>query len=219
MAGLFEVAIEEAVKWGMPAVLTVISGVALHKRQKIRDWHAARKARKAKQTEMIESFQGLRDSMTAIQKQVSSNGGGSLLDAVNRTEASVTEQRSDIASLKASAASIEVIVRSQSDLATEGMFECDAHGHFTFVNLALARMLGVGRNDLLDLRWKNYIEAGSADTFERQVRISLTEHRMLSARVLWTRPDGDVVSTDVTMLPHPEMPPASRWFGKVRLMV
>lgn len=112
---------------------------------------------------------------------------------------------------------LSAMVRAQSDLATDGSFECDPQGRNEMANRTYARLLGVGQGDLLGNRWKDFIHPDDAVAFLEANARALAEHRVFHKRVRMVRSDGDVISVDVTIIPHPETPPAVRWFGKVRL--
>lgn len=126
--------------------------------------------------------------------------------------------RDDVAGLRSSVGLLQAMVRAQSDLATEGSFECDPRGSNEMVNRTYARLLGVGQQDLLGNRWKDYIHPDDAVMFLEANAKALAEHRVFHKRVRMVRSDGDVITVDVTILPHPETPPATRWFGKVSLV-
>lgn len=113
---------------------------------------------------------------------------------------------------------LQAMVRAQSDLATEGSFECDPQGRNEMVNRTYGRLLGVGQGDLLGLRWKDFIHPDDAVAFLEANAKALAEHRLFHKRVRMVRSDGDVITVDVTIIPHPENPPATRWFGKITLV-
>jgi PAS domain S-box-containing protein len=123
-----------------------------------------------------------------------------------------------VASIQGQLGLLQAMVRAQSDLATEGSFECDPQGRNEMVNRTYARLLGVGQGDLLGLRWKDFIHPDDAVAFLEANAKSLAEHRLFHKRVRMVRSDGDVITVDVTILPHPETPPATRWFGKITLV-
>ena len=215
---LFDVALEEAVKWAVPTLLAAGSGWWLVKRKAIKAWREKRAARKAAFDNMLTGFPDLQRVVAGVEKQVRPNGGGSLMDAVCRIEASSKTHGEAISDIRASLVSIDAMVRAQSDLGSEGAFACDPEGRNDWVNQAYARMLGVGRADLLGNQWKNYIHPDDAGAFLAANASALHEHRMFSGRCRMVRSDGDDIEVDVTIIPYPDRPPAKRWFGKVRLL-
>ena len=216
---ILDVAIEEAVKWAVPTILAAGSAWWLVKRKAIAEWRRQRHNRKAAFDAMVVGFPDLQRVVTGIEKQVRPNGGGSLMDAVNRIEASGKTHAEAISDIRASLVSIDAMVRAQSDLGSEGAFACDPEGRNDWVNQAYARMLGVGRADLIGSQWKNYIHPDDAVAFLAANAAALREHRMFSGRCRMVRSDGEEIEVDVTIIPYPERPPAKRWFGKVRFVV
>lgn len=204
-----QVAIEEAVRWAVPAVLTGLAGWWLVKRKAIRAWRQQRRERKARFDAMLSGFAALQHQVAGISKEVRPNGGGSLADAVRRTEASMVEQGDVLQEVRG-------VLRTQSDLSDDGQFQCTPTGSNTFVNLTYARLLGVGKADLIGAQWKNFIAKEDAPRFLAANAAALAEHRPFSDRCTMVRSDGDRVLVDVTMYPDPERPPAQRWFGRIR---
>lgn len=206
---ILDVAIEEAVKWAVPTLLAAGSAWWLVKRKTLAEWRRRRRSRKAAFDSMLEGWPAHCSAVARISKEVSPNGGGSLADAVRRTEASMREQGEVLQEVRG-------VLRTQSDLSDDGQFQCTPLGSNTFVNLTYARMLGVGKADLLGNQWKNYIAPQDADRFLAANAAALAEHRPFNGRCNMVRSDGDLVLVDVTMYPDPERPPAQRWFGKIR---
>lgn len=212
-----QVAVEEAVRWAVPAVLTALAGWWLVKRKAIAAWRQRRREHRAALYALPQRLAEVATAVVGIEKQVRPNGGGSLMDAVTRIEVSSQSHGCAIEEVRASITSIDAIVRAQSDLAVDGSFECDPSGSNTWVNITYARMLGVGRFDLMGTSWKNYVHPDDAG-FLAANAAALAEHRSFNGRCRMVRSDGDIVTVDVTIIPYPERPPAKRWFGKVRLV-
>lgn len=200
-----QVALEEAVRWLVPAVLTLLGGWWLVKRKKLAEWREARRVEKAAFSSMVKGWGHMHDTVGAIAEEVR----GPLTESQRRTEVAVREQGVALNEMRA-------ILRAQSDLSDDGAFQCTPTGSNTLVNLAYARMIGVGKADLLGNQWKNYIAPQDAAAFLAANAAALAEHRPFNGRCHMVRSDGDLVLVDVTMYPDPERPPAERWFGKIR---
>lgn len=208
----------EAVKWAVPVVLSAALAVAIKQRKAIRAWNRRRIERKRAFREMVTGFSGLAAKVGKISSQVHPNGGGSLMDAVARTEGEVSTLRKDVAGVRQSVAAVEVMVRAASDLATEGEFECDATGSISSANLYFARIVGVGRKELEQHGWKNFLHPDDAPEFLQKADIAFAENRTFSGKLRIVRPtDGTEVRVDIVVMPFPDTPP-SRWFGKVRML-
>jgi len=158
---------------------------------------------------MATSWKDVQGTVAAIAKEVQPNGGGSLADAVRRTESAMREHGAALQEVRG-------ILRVQADFSEDGAFQCNPAGSFSFVNLPLARLLGVGKDELKEHRWKNFISPQDVARFLTEMGAALAEHRPFNGRCRMVRSDGDLIEVDVTMYPDPERPPAERWFGKIR---
>lgn len=192
-----QVALEELVRWMVPVLLTGLAGWWLVKREAFKRWRAERRERRDAFRSMLKGWGHMHDTVSKMSGQVAP-----LAEGVKRTESALQEVRA--------------ILRAQSDLSDDGAFQCTPAGSYTFVNLTFARMLGVGKADLLGNQWKNYIAPEDAARFLAANAAALAEHRPFNDRCHMVRSDGDRILVDVTMYPDPERPPAQRWFGKIR---
>lgn len=209
------IALEELVRWAVPVLLTAVAGWWALTRKAVIAWRVRRRARREAQAAVPRRIADLADSLALINKQLYPNGGGSLMDAVTRIERG---HGAAIEEIRTSVSGIEAIVRAQSDLAIDGSFECDPNGANTWVNMTYARMLGVGRMDLLGLAWRNYIHSEDRAAFLAANASALAEHRSFNGRCRLVRSDNDIITVDVAIIPYPDRPPAKRWFGKLRLV-
>lgn len=208
----------EVVQWSVPVALTAGAGWFAFKRKSIAAAREVRRQRAVAMAELPEQLRALQQSLRSIECQVNPNGGGSLRDAVSRIEGAVDSHGAAIHEMQESVYGIDAMVRSSADLATDGSFEVNGAGEIKWVNATMARMLGVGRMDLEDTRWKNFIHFEDRTTFLAQLATAQSEHRPFNAPLRMVRSDGDTVEVDFTLIPHPHRPPAKRWYGKVRLL-
>lgn len=218
LADALSEAIKAAAAWAAPALCAGLLAWWAVKRKAIAEAMAARRALRVAMAAVPQQIEKLAAAVGGIEKQVRPNGGGSLMDAVTRIETCSLQHGAAIEEVRASITSIDAIVRAQSDLAVDGSFECDPTGANTWVNMTYARMLGVGRLDLLGNAWKNYVSPEDRPVFLPANAAALAEHRTFSGRCRMVRSDGDIIEVDVTIIPFPERPPAKRWFGKIRLV-
>lgn len=203
-------AASEAAGWLAVAMLVALAAYGARKRSAIDQWRQQRAERRAAFRTMVNSFPELREQVGKIAAQVHPNGGGSLMDAVTRTEHEVKDLRRDVGA-------VELMVRASSDLATEGEFECDGEGSVVHANLSFARIVGVGRAELERHGWKNFIHSEDAAAFLLVAEQAFAENRTFSGKLRFVRPDGTAIRVDIVVMPFPEAPP-SRWFGKVRII-
>lgn len=93
----------------------------------------------------------LEDVKQKIEKELSPNGGGSVVDAIRRIES-------------------KMIVQESTDAAilmdyNIGIFRCDIYGKNTYVNRTYARMLKTGREDLMGHGWKNFLRRDERERY------------------------------------------------------
>lgn len=201
--------VDSAAEWAAPAIMAGLLGWWAIRRKQLKAWREARKARKEAFDAMIAGWPEHCRTVACISKEVSPDGGGSLADAVRRTETSLRDMGDAVGEIRG-------VLRTQSDMSDDGEFQCTPAGINTFVNLPYARLLGVGTDDLLGNQWKNFIAPEEATAFLAANAAALAEHRPFNGRCYMVRSDGDRVLVDVTMYPDPKRPPAQRWFGKIR---
>ncbi|MHA1812638.1 MAG: PAS domain S-box protein, partial [Candidatus Thorarchaeota archaeon] len=87
------------------------------------------------------------------------------------------------------------------DTAIDGVAVDDVKGRFTYVNRALAKMIGRTREELLGRRWVEFTKVPDDDfLFEKMAlrRVGETERYELE----WVRPDGSIVPTLVSASPY-----------------
>lgn len=155
----------------------------------------------------LRSIHELKADVNGIRYYVAPNGGGSLMDAVRRTEvavAALTEQF-DLMSQ-----TMWVGNDSEDEI---GRFHCNAAGENTYVNQRYARWLGVGKSELLGWKYFNFIHPDDIDMVRRHWQACRSEHRQYRLRHRMVAADGEVIEVEVNATPIPESAPAKRWIG------
>lgn len=93
---------------------------------------------------LTETVTGLVTSVEQIEYQVKHNSGFSMRD--------------DISTIKLEVRELAAAHAVNQELTDEGMFRCDAEGRNYLVNTAYANLLGVTREQLLDLDWMQWVD-------------------------------------------------------------
>lgn len=195
--------------------------------KRFKSWLQARKDRHLLLPSLVKS-------MEAISYQISPNGGGSLRDAIDRSEKALQEhtqtlqsQNNTLTDLKTTLASVKkdlglatAIVRFQSDIATDATFQCLADGRNTYVSESYQRLLGVAERDLRDFGWKNYLAPDEAAAYIEDSQRCVRERRKFRRRVTMIRGDGQKMVVDVSMVPYPEdtTQEIQSLFGQIKLV-
>lgn len=189
------------------ALLTMsLSGLALWYRRRLLRWRAFWRG----VLDGLRAIPSLEADVKGIRYFVAPNGGGSLADAVARTELAVgglTEH-------------VDILVETmgaEHDLDEEvGRFYCNAVGENTYVNKTYARWLGVGKPELIGWNYFNFVHPDDIDRVRRNWDACRAEHRMFHSRYRLVAADGEVIEVDATVTPIPSTAPAKRWVGFIR---
>ena len=155
----------------------------------------------------LRSIPELKADVKGICYYVTPNGGGSLMDSVQRTEAAISTLAEQV-DLMAQTMRAE----NDSDDAI-GRFYCNAAGEITYVNQSYARWLGVGKSELMGWNYLNFIHSNDIDRVRRHWETCRSEHRRYHIRHRIVAADGEIIEVEVNATPIPESAPAKRWIG------
>lgn len=159
--------------------------------------------------QVVRDFPSLQKDVGRIKHYVLPNGGGSLMDAAQRTEKAISKLEDNLYLLTCT-----LDVENDNDVV--GKFYCDATGENSYVNMAYARMLGVGKAELMGWDFMNRIHPDDCDKVKhhwevcRQNKMQyIMRHRMLTV-------DGSTVYVHVVATPIPAGGEPRKWIGTVR---
>ncbi len=158
----------------------------------------------------VNEFPLLLADVRGIRAYVSPNGGGSMMDAVSRTERAV----------HAVAEQVDLLMHThfaELDINNDDLrFYSNEDGTNAFVSHSYAQRIGVDRQELLGWGWLNYVHPDDLasvrdhwDECRAQGRTYRRSHRFVDA-------DGKVFAAEVTAVPIPRTLPIRRWIGLVR---
>lgn len=152
----------------------------------------------------------LREDVQGIRYFVGPNGGGSLMDAVKRTEkvvGTLSEQ-------------IDIVVRTmlaENDSDDDvGRFHYDADGALVYANQLYARWLKIGKEELNGWNYMNYVHFDDITRVRRHWQICRDEFRQYRSVHRLVAADGEVFEVEIVITPIPETPPVKRWVGAIR---
>ena len=157
----------------------------------------------------LRSIPRLEADIKGIRYYVAPNGGGSLMDTTRRTEAAV-------AALTDSVDLLAQTMLAENDVDDIGRFYCNGNGENTYVNRVYARMLGVGKAELLGWSFLNFIHPEDIDEVRQQWIMARSEHRQYHFTHRMIAADDTVIRVEVISTPIPEQAPAKRWIGTIR---
>lgn len=157
----------------------------------------------------LRSIPDMEADLKGIRYYVAPNGGGSMMDSIKRTEIAVgtlTEQ-------------VDLIARTmlvENDTDEVGRFQCDGTGKNTYINQTYARWLAVGKAELMEWNFINFIHPDDVVRVRQQWDTCRAEHRQYHNRHRMVASTGAVIEIEVIATPIPDGPPAKRWVGTLR---
>lgn len=161
-------------------------------------------------------FSGLREipdmrmELQGIRHYVAPNGGGSLMDAVQRTEATIV----------ALSESVDIIIHTMraednSDYET-ARFDCSEAGGNTYINLTYARWLGASGPELMGWNFLNFIHPDDVAAFQKLWDSCREQHRQFRHTYRMVTAAGATLHVRTVATPIPDGPPIKRWVGVMR---
>ena len=111
---------------------------------------------------------------------------------------------------------ISAMIHGEMELDPTPRFICDNDGRNLNVNTAYARLVGCGRDELLNFGYQRFVPADLNPTYVDEFEDAVAQHRSVEGTIKIRRPDGTIITASVRIVPHPENdPPAHFWIGVV----
>jgi PAS domain S-box-containing protein len=101
--------------------------------------------------------------LKSILGETQTNGGSSIKDQLNRIETNVED--------------LTLWVEASQHLTAKSMFKTDSTGRFVWVNVAFARLIGVGLEELKGMGWINYLSPIEHDRVSEEWKESIEDQR------------------------------------------
>lgn len=152
----------------------------------------------------------LQQDVKGIRYYVAPNGGGSMMDSINRTTTAIGTLGEQVDLLTQT---IWAENDSEDDV---GRFHSNAAGENIYVNQPYARMMGVGKAELLGWKFLNFVHSNDVDRVRRHWELCRAEHRQYRINCHMVTADNETLEVEIVATPVPELPPAKRWVGVVR---
>lgn len=170
----------------------------------IAEWRRMREARRMAFNELPDRVSGFADLLSGVSERT--DRALAVLDAQTKTLADQNRVLS----------SISAMIHGEMELDPTPRFICDNDGRNLNVNTAYARLVGCGRDELLNFGYQRFVPADLNPMYLRDFEDAVTQHRSFEGTIKIRRPDGTVITTSVRIVPHPENnPPAHYWVGIV----
>ena len=170
----------------------------------IAEWRRMRGARRMAFNELPDRVSGFADLLSGVSERT--DRALVVLDAQTKTLADQNRVLSNISAM----------IHGEMELDPTPRFICDSDGRNLNVNTAYARLVGCGRDELLNFGYQRFTPADLNPTYLRDFEAAVEQHRSFEGTIKIRRPDGTIITTSVRIVPHPENnPPAHYWVGIV----
>lgn len=170
----------------------------------LRGWRKAREARRL-------AFNELPDRVSDFAQLL-----GGVSERTDRALTALDAQTKTLADQNRVLSNISAMIHGEMELDPTPRFICDSDGRNLNVNTAYARLVGCGRDELLNFGYQRFAPVDLNPTYIRDFEDAVGQHRSFEGVVNIRRPDDTVITASVRIVPHPENdPPAHYWVGTV----
>lgn len=167
-------------------------------------WRKAREARRLAFNELPERVSDFAKLLDGVREQ-----SGRTLDVLDAHTKTFDDQNRVLGNISA-------MIHGEMELDPTPRFICDNDGRNLNVNTAYARLVGCGRDELLNFGYQRFVPADLNPTYVDEFEDAVAQHRSVESTIKIRRPDGTIITTSVRIVPHPENdPPANYWVGIV----
>ena len=170
----------------------------------IAEWRRMREARRMAFNELPDRVSDFAKLLDGVREQ-----SGRTLDVLDAHTKTLGDQNRVLGNISA-------MIHGEMELDPTPRFICDNDGRNLNVNTAYARLVGCGRDELLNFGYQRFVPADLNPTYTNEFEDAVEQHRSFEGTIKIRRPDGTVITTSVRIVPHPENnPPAPYWVGIV----
>ena len=170
----------------------------------IAEWRRMREARRMAFNELPDRVSDFAKLLDGVREQ-----SGRTLDVLDAHTKTLDDQNRVLGNISA-------MIHGEMELDPTPRFICDNDGRNLNVNTAYARLVGCGRDELLNFGYQRFAPADLNPMYLRDFEDAVEQHRSFEGTIKIRRPDGTVITTSVRIVPHPENdPPAHYWVGIV----
>lgn len=206
-------AVDARVFWDsfLAACAPVLLTFLIARSERFKAWRAARHAHKEQIQAMAEKWQSFE---AGIQKHFDDNDA-----ARGRSTAQFKAIDDRLAAQDKALATILSMTMGQFEMSAAPSFVCETDGKNTNVNAAYAALLGVGRDDLMDYRYKRFIPPDVLTMHMALFEAANLDHREFENEIVMLKADRTPLRVRVHMIPYPrDIGPATHWVGTITLV-
>ena len=170
----------------------------------ISGWRKAREARRLAFNELPERVSDFAKLLNNVREQ-----SGQTLSVLDSHTKTLDDQNRVLGNISA-------MIHGEMELDPTPRFICDGTGRNLNVNTAYARLVGCGRDELMDFGYQRFLPTDQSPMLMQGFLDASDKHRSFESALVIRRPDGTRIAASVRIVPHPENdPPAHFWIGVV----
>ena len=170
----------------------------------ISGWRKAREARRLAFNELPERVSDFTKLLDNVREQ-----SGQTLSVLDSHTKTLADQNRVLGNISA-------MIHGEMELDPTPRFICDGTGRYLNVNTAYARLVGCGRDELLDFGYQRFLPADQNPMLMQGFLDASSKHCSFESTLVIRRPDGTRIAASMRIVPHPEDdPPAHFWIGVV----
>ncbi len=170
----------------------------------ISGWRKAREARRLAFNELPERVSDFTKLLDNVREQ-----SGQTLSVLDSHTKTLDDQNRVLGNISA-------MIHGEMELDPTPRFICDGTGRYLNVNTAYARLVGCGRDELLDFGYQRFLPADQNPMLMQGFLDASSKHCSFESTLVIRRPDGTRIAASMRIVPHPEDdPPAHFWIGVV----
>ncbi len=170
----------------------------------ISGWRKAREARRLAFNELPERVSDFAKLLDNVREQ-----SGQTLSVLDSHTKTLADQNRVLGNISA-------MIHGEMELDPTPRFICDGTGRYLNVNTAYARLVGCGRDELLDFGYQRFLPADQNPMLMQGFLDASSKHCSFESTLVIRRPDGTRIAASMRIVPHPEDdPPAHFWIGVV----
>ena len=170
----------------------------------ISGWRKAREARRLAFNELPERMSDFAKLLDNVREQ-----SGQTLSVLDSHTKTLADQNRVLGNISA-------MIHGEMELDPTPRFICDGTGRYLNVNTAYARLVGCGRDELLDFGYQRFLPADQNPMLMQGFLDASSKHCSFESTLVIRRPDGTRIAASMRIVPHPEDdPPAHFWIGVV----
>ena len=170
---------------------SILVGWLLSRTEYIRAWRENRRMHREQRDAMYECFSGFVGKMDTLHDNVRK-----LATQIKNVDSALTKQDKVLSTLLA-------ITLAEFEASEAPKFVCDSEGRNLNINGAYATLIGTGKEELLDFRWRSFIPPMELTAYLHRFSCAVADRRKFEDEITMRKRNGTYLRAHVYMMPFP----------------